>query len=157
MCRSRLARWMLTGCVVGLGCAPAPAARPKPVLAPVAKAAPSVRAPAELAEEPEPSAPELRTGSIQPVEHTEPLALKVRRYAIDGDEQLLEVVLPEFAAEVPGDIFWLSTEARISGSSAPFQLVSRGKGSEMLLWLRRPKSEASGEIMGDAYTPAVGA
>jgi len=85
------------------------------------------------------------------------LQLKVRRHALDGDEQLLELVLPEFAAEVPGDLFWLSTEARITGSSAPFQLVSRGKGAEMLLWLRRPKSEAAGEIMGDAYTPSVGA
>ncbi|HXK18953.1 MAG TPA: hypothetical protein VNG33_14175, partial [Polyangiaceae bacterium] len=80
-----------------------------------------------------------------------------RRHSIDGDEQLLELVLPDFASEAPGDLFWLGTEARITGSIAPLQLVSRGKGSEMLLWLRRPKAEAVAEVMGDAYTPAVGA
>ena len=100
---------------------------------------------------------ELRTGRIQPVEHAEPLQLKVRHHAVDGDEQLLELVLPEFAAEVPGDLFWLATEARITGGSAPFQLVSRGKANEMVLWLRRPKAELASEIMGDAYTPSVGA
>jgi hypothetical protein len=110
-----------------------------------------------LSEEPEPSVPELRLGRIQPVDHTEPLALKVRRHAIDGDEQLLELGLPAFAEEVPGDLFWLGTEARITGSAAPFQLVSRGKGAEMVLWLRRPKAELAAEVMGDAYTPAVGA
>ncbi len=81
----------------------------------------------------------------------------VRHHAIDGDEQLLELVLPEFAAEVPGDLFWLGTEARITGGSAPFQLVSRGKAAEMVLWLRRPKAELASEIMGDAYTSSVGA
>lgn len=85
------------------------------------------------------------------------LSLTVRRHAFDGQEQLLEVVLPEFANESPGDWFWLNTEARLTGSSAAFQLVSRGKKGEMLLWLRRPKSEATGEVAGDAYTPAVGA
>jgi hypothetical protein len=127
----------------------------------VAAAAPSVAPrppqPPELAEEPEPELPELRTGRIQPVEHEAPLALSVRRHAIDGDDQLLELVLPEFAAEVPGDLFWLGTEARITGSSAPFQLVARGKAGEMLLWLRRPKAELGSQIMGDAYTPSVGA
>jgi hypothetical protein len=118
---------------------------------------PSPARPAELTEELEPAGPELRTGRIQPVEHAEPLALKARRHAIDGDEQLLEVVLPEYAAEVPGDQFWLGTEARINGSSAPFQLVSRGKQSEMVLWLRRPKSDLATELAGDAYTPSVGA
>ncbi len=113
--------------------------------------------PAQLSEEPEPGTLQLRTGRIQPVEHAEPLLLKVRHHAIDGDEQLLELVLPEFAAEVPGDLFWLGTEARITGGSAPFQLVSRGKAAEMVLWLRRPKAELASEIMGDAYTPSVGA
>lgn len=102
-------------------------------------------------------APQLRTGKIKPIEHPEPLSLKVRRHAIDGDEQLLEVVLPEYAAESPGDVFWLGTEARINGSRAPLQLVSRGKSGEMLLWLRRPKADLNAELMGDAYTPAVGA
>ena len=91
------------------------------------------------------------------MQHDAPLQLKVRRHVVDGDDQLLELVLPEFAAEVPGDSFWLGTEARITGSRAPFQLVSRGKGAEMLLWLRRPKAELNSEIMGDAYTPSVGA
>src|SRR6478752_6358135 len=126
---------------------------------PAASVAPEPKAPrpAELAEEAEPPVPELRTGKLTPTEHAEPLKLTVRRHAIDGDEQLLEVVLPEYAAEVPGDLFWLGTEARINGSRAPFQLVSRGKSGEMLLWLRRPKSDLNAELMGDAYTPAVGA
>lgn len=124
-----------------------PAASQKPALA----AAPA------LSEEAEPALPELRTGRILPVDHTEMLGLKVRRHAVDGDEQLLEIVLPDFANESPGDLFWLNTEARLTGSSAPFQLVSRGKNGEMLLWLRRPKSESAGEVAGDAYTPAVGA
>jgi hypothetical protein len=85
------------------------------------------------------------------------LSLTVRRHALDGTDQLLEIVLPAFATESPGDQFWLNTEARLTGSSAPFQLVSRGKTGEMLLWLRRPKSESAGELAGDAYTPAVGA
>jgi hypothetical protein len=154
----RSARWSLGTCVLCLAaCAPAPSAPPQPAAAPLAsqKAAPT--APATLAEEPEPVAAGLRTGRIAPVEHAETLALKVRRHALDGDEQLLEVVLPEFASESPGDLFWLNTEARLTGSRAPFQLVSRGKNGEMLLWLRRAKSEAAGEIAGDAYTPAVGA
>jgi hypothetical protein len=158
MSRSRLVSWTLAaGVLACVECTPPQAPPAKPAAAAVASEKPSAPQSAQLAEEPEPSAPELRTGRIPPIEHSEPLALKARRHAIDGDEQLLEVVLPEFAAEVPGDLFWLSTEARISGSSAPFQLVSRGKGAEMLLWLRRPKSEAASEIMGDAYTPAVGA
>ncbi len=98
----------------------------------------------------------LRSGRIAPVEHQETLELEVRRHALDGDEQLLELVLPEFAQEAPGDQFWLGTEARITGSSAPLQLVSRGKDREMVLWLRRPKQEAGGQIAGDAYTPAAG-
>ncbi len=139
------------------GCTPTASAALEAAPAPVVSAKPSSAEPAQLEEETEPNAPQLRTGRIQPVEHAELLELKVRRHAVDGDEQLLELVLPEFAAEAPGDLFWLGTEARITGSVAPLQLVSRGKGSEMLLWLRRPKSEAVGEIMGDAYTPAVGA
>jgi hypothetical protein len=111
----------------------------------------------ELTEELEPTVPELRTGRIQPVEHADVLTLSARRHGIDGEEQLLEVVLPDYAAEVPGDSFWLQTEARINGSRAPFQLVSRGKGSEMVLWLRRPKADMAAEIAGDAYTPSVGA
>lgn len=148
----------LVGCLPALvACGPAqapPAPRPTPV---AARARPVAPRPPELAEEPEPSPPELRTGRISPVEHTEVLTLAARRHAIDGDEQLLEVVLPDFAAEVPGDSFWLETEARISGSRAPFQLVSRGKDAEMVLWLRRPKADLAAEIAGDAYTPAVGA
>jgi len=138
-----------------VACAAPPAARPAP--APAPSQAPAPPAPAQLAEEPEPAPFQLRTGRIPPVEHEAPLELKVRRHVVDGDDQLLELVLPEFAAEVPGDSFWLGTEARITGSSAPLQLVSRGKGSEMLLWLRRPKGELGAKIMGDAYTPAAGA
>jgi hypothetical protein len=134
---------------------PPPTTKPSAV-ASVAFVAPEPRPPG-LAEEPEPPARELRTGKILPVEHPQVLPLVVRRHVIDGDEQLLEVVLPDYAAEVPGDLFWLGTEARINGSRAPFQLVSRGKSGEMILWLRRPKSELKAELMGDAYTPAVGA
>jgi len=158
MSRSRLVPSTWAVCAVALAsCTARETAPPKPATAPLVSPKPSLHEPAQLAEEPEPNAPELRTGRIQPVEHAELLQLKVRRHAIDGDEQLLELVLPEFAAEAPGDLFWLGTEARITGSIAPLQLVSRGQGSEMLLWLRRPKAEAAAEIMGDAYTPAVGA
>jgi hypothetical protein len=139
-----------------VACAPAPAAPPQPAPAPIASQ-PAPALPAVLAGEAEPVASELRTGRIAPVEHAEVLGLEVRRHALDGGEQLLEIVLPEFANESPGDLFWLNTEARLTGSSAPFQLVSRGNDGEMLLWLRRPKSESAGEIAGDAYTPAVGA
>lgn len=154
-------RWdvrRLTACaLVAMACTPPQAAPPKPAPAPAASHKPSPPQPAQLSEEPEPSVAEPRWGRIQPVDHAEPLALKVRRHAIDGDEQLLELVLPAFAEEVPGDLFWLGTEARITGSAAPFQLVSRGKGAEMVLWLRRPKAELAAEVMGDAYTPSVGA
>jgi hypothetical protein len=138
-------------------CAPAPPPPSQAVAAPVASQKPASYESSPLGEEIEPPLPELRTGRIKPTEHAEPMALKVRRHAFDGDEQLLEVVLPEFAAEVPGDSFWYGTEARLTGSSAPFQLVARGKDAEMVLWLRRPKAEAASEVMGDAYTPALGA
>ncbi|HEX2872345.1 MAG TPA: hypothetical protein VHP33_13845 [Polyangiaceae bacterium] len=159
MSRSRLVqRSLLIGGLWVAACAPPPPAPPKPAPAPPASHAPAPVQPAQLTEEAEPSvSAELRSGRIQPIDHEAPLQLKVRRHAIDGDEQLLELVLPEFAAEVPGDSFWLGTEARISGGSAPFQLISRGKGAEMVLWLRRPKGELAAEIMGDAYTPALGA
>lgn len=158
MWRLRLVhRTLVTSALCLSACTPPPAEPPKPTPAPPASQAPSPPQPAQLAEEPEPASLKLRTGRIQPVQHDAPLQLKVRRHVVDGDDQLLELVLPEFAAEVPGDSFWLGTEARITGSSAPFQLVSRGKASEMLLWLRRPKGELNGEIMGDAYTPTVGA
>jgi hypothetical protein len=148
-----LAAWVLGA----VACGPVSPPAERPAAPPVASRPPAPpRAPA-LAEEPEPPAPTLRTGRIQPLEHAEVLALKVRRHFTDGDEQLLEIVLPDFAAEAPGDTFWLGTEARINGSRAPFQLVSRGKQSEMVLWLRRPKSDLAAEIMGDAYTPSVGA
>ena len=137
-------------------CAPPPAS-PKPAPAPPASHAPRPPPPTPLTEEAEPAGVSLRTGRIQPVEHDAPLLLKVRRHVVDGDEQLLELPLPDFAAEVPGDSFWRRTEARLTGSSAPFQLVSRGKASEMVLWLRRPKGELGAELMGDAYTPSVGA
>jgi hypothetical protein len=154
----RSGRWSFGTCVLCLlACAPAPPPPPQPVAAPAASQRPAPAAPAALTEEAEPVASELRTGRIAPVEHAEVLGLKVRRHALDGDEQLLEIVLPEFANESPGDLFWLNTEARLTGSSAPFQLVSRGKSGEMLLWLRRQKGESAGEIAGDAYTPAVGA
>jgi hypothetical protein len=153
---SRFVRAISVGGAMLGGCAPSAPPPSKPV---VASPAPEQRArrPSELREEAEPVAPQLRTGKIQPIEHTQPLALKVRRHAIDGDEQLLEVVLPDYATESPGDVFWSGTEARINGSRAPFQLVSRGKAGEMLLWLRRPKADLNTELMGDAYTPAVGA
>lgn len=138
-------------------CAPAAPPVEAPAPSPSASHGPLVPEPRSLTEEAEPRAPELRTGRIQPVDHSELLSLKVRRQAIDGDEQLLEVPLPEFTNEQPGDSFWRGTEVRISGSRAPFQLVGRGKGSDMVLWLRRPKSEAAAEIAGDAYTPALGA
>ncbi|MES1186800.1 MAG: hypothetical protein ABUL60_23510 [Myxococcales bacterium] len=158
MSRSSLVpRAFVTSALWLSACSPPPAAPPKPTPAPIASQAPTPPQPAQLAEEPEPPALQLRTGRIQPVEHEAPLQLKVRRHVVDGDDQLLELVLPEFAAEVPGDSFWLGTEARITGSSAPLQLVSRGKASEMVLWLRRPKAELTSEIMGDAYTPSVGA
>jgi hypothetical protein len=158
MASSRLVLAALAGCwplLAACSPPPAPAPRPTPVVA-APKPTPSAR-PTELEGEPEPPAPELRTGRISPVEHADVLTLPARRHAIDGDEQLLEVVLPDFAAEVPGDSFWLETEARISGSRAPFQLVSRGKDAEMVLWLRRPKADLAAEIAGDAYTPALGA
>ncbi len=129
----------------------------RPAFVATASATPSPPKRPELAEEPEPSGVELRTGRIQPVEHEDVLRLEARRHGIDGEEQLLEIVLPDFAAEVPGDTFWLGTEARINGSRAPFQLVSRGKRGEMVLWLRRPKADLAAEIAGDAYTPSIGA
>jgi hypothetical protein len=150
-------RTLVMAALWATACTPPPAAPPKAAPAPPASHAPSPPQPAQLAEEVEPTGLALRTGRIQPVEHEPPLLLKVRRHVVDGDEQLLELVLPDFAAEVPGDSFWLRTEARLTGSSAPFQLVSRGKAAEMVLWLRRPKGELGAEIMGDAYTPAVGA
>jgi hypothetical protein len=149
--------WRISAAAVVAACTQPP---PQPLPpAPVASAAAEPRPPRvpELQEETEPPAPQLRVGKILPVEHRDPLALKVRRHAIDGDEQLLEVVLPEYAAESPGDSFWRGTEARINGSRAPLQLVSRGKSGEMLLWLRRPKADLSADLAGDAYTPAVGA
>jgi hypothetical protein len=157
MAAARLARVAFGTCLLALACARAPA--PAPAAPPASPSASQAPAPAReaLGDEPEPSAPELRTGRIVPVDHAEILALKVRRHAIDGDEQLLELVLPRFASESPGDLFWLNTEARLTGSSAPFQLVSLGKDGEMVLWLRRPKQEGGGEVAGDAYTPAVGA
>lgn len=157
---SRFVQSFSASCALFVACAQPSPKPPSPTPAPSATvtAAPRPARPAELREEPEPTALRpLRTGKIQPVEHAEPLLLKVRRHAIDGDEQLLEVVLPEYAAEVPGDLFWRGTEARINGSRAPFQLVSRGKTGEMVLWLRRPKADLNAELMGDAYTPAVGA
>jgi hypothetical protein len=145
-----LALWLVA-------CAPAAAPPPPPTPAPVASSKPSVEERRPLSEEPEPQSPDLRTGRIKPIEHGEPLALTVKRHAFDGDAQLLEVVLPDFAAEVPGDSFWGGTEVRLTGSSTPFQLINRGQGSETVLWLRRPKAEAGSELMGDAYTPALGA
>lgn len=159
MSGSRLVLRTLAACAIGAwACAPAqpPPAKPAPVA--VASSRPVATAPALLAEEAEPAPPELRTGRIVPIEHAEPLQLRARRHTVDGDEQLLEVTLPDYAAEVPGDSFWNGTEARINGSTAPFQLVSRSRlGGDMALWLRRPKSDMAAEIMGDVYTPSRGA
>ncbi|RYZ01447.1 MAG: hypothetical protein EOO73_35530 [Myxococcales bacterium] len=158
MASSGLVRAGLAACwLSAASCRPAPSP-PEPRATPVATAPkPSAPRAPQLAEEPEPGPPELRTGRIQPLEHSDVLTLSARRHGLDGDEQLLEIVLPDFAAEVPGDSFWLETEARISGSSAPFQLVSRGKNAEMVLWLRRAKADLAAEIAGDAYTPSIGA
>ncbi len=156
MSRSRLLnRTLVFGAVWVSACTP-PAAPPAAAPAATPSVAVVPAQPPQLAEETEPGGFQLRSGRIQPVEHEALLLLKVRRHVVDGDQQLLELTLPEFAAEVPGDSFWLRTEARITGSSAPFQLVSRNAG-EMVLWLRRPKSELGAEIMGDAYTPSLGA
>lgn len=142
--------------VSALACGPEPAPRPRPVApAPPRVEKPTPSTPAALTEELEPSPRPLRTGRISPIEHAELLELKLRAHAIDGEEQLLELVLPDFAEEAPGDVFWLGTEVRIGGAAAPFQLAAP-EGSEMILWLRRPKAELGGEILGDAYTPAVG-
>lgn len=147
---------ILLGSALALAaCAPHPI-EPKPAAPALSGTAPAPVAPA-LPEEAEPDGPTLRTGRIAPVDHAEVLGLTVRRHALDGEEQVLELPLPQFASEVPGDQFWLGTEAKLSSGSAPFQLVSRGAGSEMVLWVRRPRGEASGEIVGDAYTPALGA
>jgi hypothetical protein len=156
MLGARLLRRSLGYVVLGaVACSPPPAP-PRPTPVATTSQEPARLKPPALEDEVEPSAIQLRSGRIAPVDHKETLALKVRRHAIDGDDQLLELVLPQFAQEAPGDQFWLGTEARITGSSAPLQLVSRGKDAEMVLFLRRPKLEASGEIAGDAYTPAVG-
>jgi hypothetical protein len=157
MSRSWLVQRTLVMTVLWASACTPPAAPAKPAPAPPPSHAPSPPQPTPLSEEAEPTSLALRTGRIQPVEHEAPLLLKVRRHVVDGDEQVLELPLPDFAAEVPGDSFWLRTEARLTGSVAPFQLVSRGKAAEMVLWLRRPKSELGAEITGDAYTPAVGA
>jgi len=155
MSRSRLLFGAGLCLLLACGSSQPPAA--PPVVA-SASAKPAPPKPPELAEEPEPALTELRTGRVTPVEHAEVLTLTARRHALDGDEQLIELVLPSFAAETPGDSFWLDTEARISGSRAPYQLVSRGKNAgEMVLWLRRPKADLAAELLGDAYTPAVGA
>lgn len=154
---SRFVRAISVGGALLAGCAPSAPPPRKPAVAVSAVAERRPPRPTELREESEPPTPQLRTGKIEPIEHAEPLTLKVRRHALDGDEQLLEVVLPDYAAESPGDLFWLGTEARINGSRAPFQLVSRGRAGEMVLWLRRPKADLNAELMGDAYTPAVGA
>jgi hypothetical protein len=157
MARSWLVHGTLVMAALWISACTPPATPAKPAPAPPPSRAPSPSPPAPLSEEAEPTTVALRTGRIQPIEHEAPLSLKVRRHVIDGDEQLLELPLPDFAAEVPGDSFWLRTEARLTGSVAAFQLVSRGKAAEMVLWLRRPKGELSAEITGDAYTPAVGA
>src|SRR5438477_10886790 len=95
---SRSVSWMLAACALAAGsCTPAEAP-PKPAPPPAASQKPRPPEPEQLTEEPEPNAPELRTGRIQPIEHTELLQLKVSRHALDGDEQLLELALPEFAA-----------------------------------------------------------
>jgi hypothetical protein len=160
MAQAAVVRAGLVGCALALlacGASPAPTApEPRPA-APAPSQRPAPPPAPGIAEEPEPAAPELRTGRLSPVEHTDVLSLSARRHLIDGDEQLLEVVLPDFAAEAPGDTFWLDTEARINGSRAPLQLVSRGKKGEMVLWLRRPKADLAVEIAGDAYTPSGGA
>ena len=142
----RLRTWALWSLLTA-ACAP-PQAPTKP--APGVTSPPRVARPAELAEEPEPTPLALRTGRIQPLDHAEPLQLTVRRHSIDGDEQLLELALPDYAAEVPGDRFWRGTEARINSSTAPFQLIGRGGSGEMVLWLRRPRAELKAELMGDA-------
>ena len=145
----RLAFGSLLGAAFTLvACAP-PAVEPKPP-APAASTSAATPASARLSEEAEPAVPELRTGSITPIDHAEPLVLKVRRHVMDGDEQLLELPLPQFASEAPGDQFWFGTEARLSSGRAPLQLVWRGNGNEMVLWLRRPKAEANSELAGDA-------
>ncbi|HEY6077819.1 MAG TPA: hypothetical protein VIW29_03410 [Polyangiaceae bacterium] len=152
----RLASGSVLGAALTLvACAP-PAVEPKPP-APAASSSAAAAASAPLAEEAEPAIPKLRTGRIAPIDHADPLVLKVRRHVMDGDEQLLELPLPQFASEAPGDQFWFGTEARLSSGSAPLQLVGRGSGNEMVLWLRRPKAEANSELAGDAYTPALGA
>jgi hypothetical protein len=153
----RLPFGILTLGALWLGACAAPVTQPAPPKPAASSNAQPVAAVAQLSPEVEPDAPALRSGRIAPVDHADPLQLSVRRHALDGDEQLLELPLPQFAAEAPGDQFWLDTEARLSSGSAPFQLVSRGAGSEMVLWLRRPRAEAGGEIAGDAYTPALGA
>ena len=90
-------RWLgryvgcLALCVVA--CTPPPAP-PKPAPAPVASQTPAAPKAAMLEAELEPGPVELRTGRIAPVDHKEALQLKVRRHALDGDEQLLEIVLP---------------------------------------------------------------
>lgn len=146
--------WVLT--VSALACGPEAAPRARPVdRAPPQVEKPAPPSPPGLTVEAEPSPRQLRTGKISPIEHAELLELKLKGHAIDGEEQLLALVLPDFAEEAPGDVFWLGTEARVGGAAAPFQLVAR-EGSEMILWLRRPKAEGGGEILGDAYTKAVG-
>src|SRR5687767_2359990 len=98
MAAVRFVRSALSTCLLWFGaCTPPPAAPPKAVPAPTASQPAAAPAPPALAEEAEPHAAELRTGRIAPVDHAEMLSLTVRRHAVDGTEQLLEIVLPEFA------------------------------------------------------------
>ncbi|HYP87812.1 MAG TPA: hypothetical protein VEQ59_06655, partial [Polyangiaceae bacterium] len=72
---SRFVRgWSAVGALL-VACAEPPIAPTKPPT--VVSAVPEHKAPrpAELAEEPEPTAPELRLGKLAPIEHGEPLRL----------------------------------------------------------------------------------
>ena len=127
-------------------CAPPPKSAPKG--APPASSS-AAQTKTDLEPPPEPALPKLRTGSIEPVEHQEPLALGVAARGKEGADELVRIELPPPARGVE----WAGSGVTAPGVTVAFVDVEwEGNRRHDILWLR--STTAGGELKGDLYTPS---
>ncbi len=127
-----------------------------------AGAAPKAPAPAQVAPAPsgivraagqpaEPALPKLRTGTLTPVEHPEPLALELVTYGNDGDFDLIELRLVTLDPAVWWRDAWIHLPSAVLAFVHPTALQGAAAGPPSL-WIRRPKAQRAEPITGELFT-----
>jgi len=145
--------------VLAIGCGeavPAPAAPAPSAVASTAAVPPATASQPDLFP--------LRTGTLEPVHHAEPLRGSVVGRLTQGDREILRVKLgwaPAFGRMRVGSGWSVHLDSGGDGSSAPplafMENVSSDPRSSALprvhseLWIVRPKSHAGQPVRGDAY------